>query len=204
VDDLASVRAKRGNSRAASSGNGFRATAFGRLRGALRSLAAASQRRITRERFTSALNRSRGMYELDRLEVGAVGVAGDAAAIDTTIYGRVLEPVQGEGKIEVRQYLMRETGRWRVVTDDRAAVRRILTNKNLARRFPSREPRVFVKRDGRWVKLVVRQLPQHHLTESNEHFHKTLLVVVLSAYAICCVSIHAFAPPLLPCTFLER
>lgn len=115
-------------------------------------LPAASQRRITRERFTSALNRSRRMYELDRMEIGAIGVAGNVAAIDTTIYGRVLEPVQGEGKIEVRQYLMRETGRWRVVTDDPAAVRRLLAaNKSLARRFPTREPQVSVKRDGRWV-----------------------------------------------------
>lgn len=117
-------------------------------------LPVASQRRITRERFTSALNRSRRMYELDRLEIGAVGVAGEAAAIDTTIYGRVLEPVQGDGKIEVRQYLMREAGRWRVVTDDRTAVRRLLAaNKTLARRFPSREPRIFVKREGQWVNM---------------------------------------------------
>lgn len=132
-------------------------TAFAQLRSGnyaalYEALPAASQRRITREKFTGALNRSRRMYELDRLEVGAIGVAGDAAAIDTTIYGRVLEPVQGEGKIEVRQYLMREAGRWRVVTDDRAAVRRLLgANKSLARRFPAREPQVSVKRDGKWV-----------------------------------------------------
>jgi len=134
-------------------------TAFAQLRSGnyaalYEALPAASQRRITRERFTSALNRSRRMYELDRLEIGAVGVAGDAAAIDTTIYGRVLEPMQGEGKIEVRQYLMREAGRWRVVTDDRAAVRRILAaNKTLARRFPTGEPRVFIKQDGRWKRI---------------------------------------------------
>ena len=135
-------------------------TAFAQLRagdyGALyEALPVASQRRITRERFVEALNRSRGMYELDRVEVGEVGVAGDAAALDTTIYARVRQPVQGEGKIDVRQYLVREAGRWRVITDDRAGVRRLLAaNRTLARRFPVRQPSVSIKRDGRWITLT--------------------------------------------------
>lgn len=135
-------------------------TAFAQLRagdyGALyEALPAASQRRITRERFVEALNRSRGMYELERVDIGEVGVAGDAAALDTTIYARVRQPVQGEGKIDVRQYLVREAGRWRVITDDRTGVRRLLAaNRTLARRFPARQPSVSIKRDGRWIELT--------------------------------------------------
>jgi hypothetical protein len=115
----------------------------------------ASQRRINRGRFVAALEKSRGMYDLERLEIGEVGVASDAAAVDTIIYGRVRQPVQGEGKIEVRQYFVQERGRWRIVTDDRAGVQRLLAaHPTLARRFPLRAPRVFVKRDGQWVGIT--------------------------------------------------
>jgi len=134
--------------------------AFDRLRSGdyaalYEALPSTSQRRIPRARFIAALERVRGMYQLDRLQVGGVAVEGDGAAIDTTIYGRVREPVQGEGKIEVRQYLEREGGSWRVITDDASAVRRLLAKQpKLARRFPVRPPRVFVKRDASWVELT--------------------------------------------------
>jgi len=118
-------------------------------------LPAASRSRITRERFTNALRRTSGTYRLDRLEIGAVRVSGDIASVDTVMYGSVQRPIEAEGKIVAQQYLVREDGKWRVATGDRATVQKFLAaNPRFAKKFSIREPRVFVKRDGRWVDLT--------------------------------------------------
>jgi len=117
-------------------------------------LPSASRSRVSRERFVSLLRAAGGMYRLDRMEVGAVRVSGDIAAVDTVMYGNVLRPVEAEGKIVAQQYLVREDGRWRVATGDRATVRRFLaSHPAFAKKFPIRDPRVYVKRDGRWVEV---------------------------------------------------
>jgi hypothetical protein len=117
-------------------------------------LPAASRTRISRERFIETLRRSSGTYRLDRMEIGAVRVSGDIAAVDTVMYGSVERPIQAEGKIVAQQYLVREEGKWRVATGDRATVRRFLVgNPGFAKKFPIREPRVYIKRDGRWIDL---------------------------------------------------
>jgi hypothetical protein len=123
-------------------------------------LPSASQKKITRESFTRALERTRGMYELDRLEIGAVHTASDLAVVDSIVYGRAKAPFEGEGKIVVRQYLVREAGRWRVTTGDRSTVAPMLAaNPAFARRYPLTQPRLYVKRDNRWVLIdeLVRQ-----------------------------------------------
>jgi hypothetical protein len=118
-------------------------------------LPAASRKRITRERFSSALRRTEDMYKLDRLEIGKVRVSGDLSVVDTVMYGRLLRPVESDGKIVVQQYLVREDGRWRVATGDRATVRRFLAaNPKFAKKFPIREPRIYMKRDRRWVDVT--------------------------------------------------
>lgn len=118
-------------------------------------LPVASRSRLTRERFVSLLSAAGGMYRLDRMEVGAVRVAGDLAAVDTVMYGSVQRPLQAEGKIVAQQYLVREDGRWRVATGDRATVRRFLAaHPGFAKRFPLKDPRIYVRRDGRWVELT--------------------------------------------------
>ena len=117
-------------------------------------LPAASRSRISRERFVDMLRRSSGTYKLDRMEIGAARVSGDIAVVDTVMYGGVERPIQAEGKIVAQQYLVREEGRWRVATGDRATVRRFLAaNPGFAKRFPIKEPRVYVKRDGRWIDM---------------------------------------------------
>src|SRR5947209_3062422 len=119
------------------------------------SLPSASRARMSLERFTETLRRTSGTYHLDRLEIGAVRVSGDIATVDTVMYGSVERPIQAEGKIVAQQYLVREDGRWRVATGDRATVRRFLAaNPAFAKKFQLREPRIFVKRDGRWVDLT--------------------------------------------------
>lgn len=120
------------------------------------SLPAASRSRISRERFSDSLKRASGMYRLDRMDIGAVRVSGDIAAVDTVMYASLERPVQAEGKIVVQQYLVREEGRWRVATGDFGTVRRFLAaNPSFAKRFPLRSPRIYVKRDGRWVDLTM-------------------------------------------------
>jgi hypothetical protein len=119
------------------------------------SLPAASRSRLSRERFTNMLQRASGTYHLDRLEIGAVRVNGDFATVDTVMYGSVERPIQAEGKIVAQQYLVREDGRWRVATGDRATVKKFLdANPAFAKKFSLREPRVFIKRDGRWIDLT--------------------------------------------------
>ncbi len=119
------------------------------------SLPSSSRTRMTRERFSSALKRAQDMYELDRMEVGAVQVANDIAVVDTVLYGRVVKPFQTEGKIVVQQYLVREDGKWRVATGDSGTTRRFLnSNPAFAKKFPIRRPRIYVKQNGDWVEFT--------------------------------------------------
>ena len=120
-------------------------------------LPSASRGRLTRERFTSALRRTQDMYVLDRIEIGKTSVSGDFAVVDTVLYGSV---VNTEGKIVVQQYLVREEGKWRVATGDRATIKRFLAaNPAFARKFQLKEPRVFVKKDGGWIEFTPPQRP---------------------------------------------
>ncbi|HYO98757.1 MAG TPA: hypothetical protein VER76_00935 [Pyrinomonadaceae bacterium] len=118
-------------------------------------LPSASQRRLSRERFVSALERTRGMYELDRLEIGAVRVSGDLGVVDSVVYGHGRAPFAGEAKIVVRQYVVREGGRWRVTTGDRATIQPLLAaNPAFAKKYPLTQPRLYLKRDNRWVDMT--------------------------------------------------
>ncbi|MCA1558068.1 MAG: hypothetical protein LC731_05965, partial [Acidobacteria bacterium] len=78
------------------------------------SLSSSSKKRMTRQRFTSSMQRMDDNYQLERIEIGAVRVRGNTAVVDTVIYGRVLKPAEGEGKIVAQQTLVREDGEWRV------------------------------------------------------------------------------------------
>jgi hypothetical protein len=118
------------------------------------SLPTASQRRISRSRFVEGLGRARGLFTLERLEIGRVRVAGNLAVVDSTLYATVNQPFRGEGKIVSRQYLVREGGRWRVTTGEAATVRPLLAaHPAFAKQFPPRQPRIYVKRDGRWAEM---------------------------------------------------
>ena len=117
-------------------------------------LPSASQRRQSREGFVRALERTRGMYELERLEIGAVRVSGDLGVVDSTVYGRGRAPFAGEAKIVARQYLVREGGRWRVTTGERATIQPLLAaNPAFAKKYPFTQPSLYLKRDGRWMDI---------------------------------------------------
>ena len=81
-------------------------------------LPGSTRNRMSRDRFVNALQRSQDFYQLDRIEIGATKVSGNLAVVDTVLFGRVVAPIQAEGKIVVQQYLVREEGKWRVATGD--------------------------------------------------------------------------------------
>jgi hypothetical protein len=117
-------------------------------------LPGSSRTRMSRDRFVSALQRAQDFYQLDRLEIGAVKVSGNLAVVDTTLYGRVVAPIQAEGKIVVQQYLLREDGKWRVATGDQSAVKKFLAqNPGFSKGFRIRQPRVYVKQNGQWIEF---------------------------------------------------
>lgn len=116
-------------------------------------LPGASRNRMSRDRFVSALQRAQGFYELDRLEIGAIKVAGNLAVVDTVLYGRVVNPIQAEGKIVVQQYLLREEGKWRVATGDQSSVKRFLAENPGFKGFTLRQPRIYIKQNNKWLEF---------------------------------------------------
>ena len=117
-------------------------------------LPGSSRNRMSRERFISSLERAQGIYELDRMDVGAIKVSGNLAVVDTVLFGRVTIPVPTEGKIVVQQYLVREDGKWRVATGDQATIRKFLAaNPSFSKGFKIQRPRIFVKQDGKWIEF---------------------------------------------------
>jgi hypothetical protein len=117
-------------------------------------LPGSARNRMSRERFVSALERAQDFYQLDRMEIGATKVMGNLAVVDTVLYGRVISPIQAEGKIVVQQYLLREDGKWRVATGDQSTVKKFLAaNPGFGKGFAIRQPRIFVKQNDKWVEF---------------------------------------------------
>src|SRR5215216_4574907 len=115
-------------------------------------LPGSARNRMSRERFVSALQRAQDFYQLDRMDIGATKVMGNLAVVDTVLYGRVVNPIQAEGKIVVQQYLLREDGKWRVATGDQSSVKKFLAdNPGFSKGFKIRSPRIYVKQNGTWV-----------------------------------------------------
>jgi hypothetical protein len=126
--------------------------------GALYDLLPGSTRnRMSRDRFVSALERAQGFYQLDRIDIGAIKVMGNLAVVDTVLYGRVVNPIQAEGKIVVQQYLLREDGKWRVATGDQSSVKKFLAeNPGFGKRFKIQQPRVYIKQNDKWIEFNPR------------------------------------------------
>jgi hypothetical protein len=113
-----------------------------------------SRNRLSRDRFVSALQRAQDFYQLDRLDIGAVKVNGNLAVVDTVLYGRVVAPIQAEGKIVVQQYLLRQNGKWRVATGDQGAIRKFLAeNPAFSKGFRIRQPRIYINQNNKWVEF---------------------------------------------------
>lgn len=118
------------------------------------SLPSSSRTRLSRDQLTKGLQRSSNLYQLQRIEIGAVRVSGNLAVVDTVMYAHVAPPFNTDGKLVVQQYLVREEGSWRMATGDRATIDRFLkSNPSFARKFPIKRPHIFTKQDGKWVEF---------------------------------------------------
>lgn len=120
-------------------------------------LPGSARNRMSRERFVNALQRAQEFYQLDRMDIGVTRVMGNLAVVDTVLYGRVVSPIQAEGKIVVQQYLLREEGKWRVATGDQSTVKKFLAaNPAFSKGFRIQQPRVYIKQDNKWVEFNPR------------------------------------------------
>jgi len=118
------------------------------------SLPASSRSRISKDRFVSGLQRTSNLYQLQRIQVGAIRVSGNLAVADTTMFAHINKPFDADGKLVVQQYLIREDGHWRVATGDNATINRFLqANPTFARRFPIKRPTAYVNQNGKWVEV---------------------------------------------------
>jgi hypothetical protein len=117
-------------------------------------LPGSSRNRMSRDRFVDALERAQGFYQLDRIDIGTVKVTGDLAVVDTVLYGRVIAPMQAEGKIVAQQYLLREEGKWRVATGDQSSVRKFIAANPGFKGFKIRQPKIFIKQGEKWVEFA--------------------------------------------------
>ena len=118
------------------------------------SLPSSSRARLSRDQLVKGLQRTSNLYQLQRIEVGAVRVSGNLAVVDTVMYAHIAPPFNADGKLVVQQYLVREEGSWRMATGDRATIDRFLkSNPSFARKFPIKRPHIFVKQDGKWVEF---------------------------------------------------
>lgn len=118
------------------------------------SLPSSSRARLSRERLVNGLQGTRNLYQLERIEIGAVRVSGNLAVVDTVMYAHIAKPFDADGKLVVQQYLIREDGSWRVATGDTATINRFLkSNPAFARKFPIKRARAYINQNGKWVEV---------------------------------------------------
>lgn len=118
------------------------------------SLPSSTRSRVPRDKFVQGLQGTRNMYQLQRIEIGIPRVSGNLAVVDTTMYAHMQQPFDGDGKLVVQQYLVREDGGWRVATGDRATIDRFLkSNPGFARKFPIKQTRAYVQQNGQWIEI---------------------------------------------------
>lgn len=117
-------------------------------------LPGSSRNRMSRDRFVSALQRAQDFYQLDRMDIGAIKVSGNLAVVDTVLYGRIVAPIQAEGRIMAQQYLLREDGQWRVATGDQSSVKKFIAANSGFKGFKIRQPKIYIKQNDKWVEFA--------------------------------------------------
>src|SRR5258708_4235573 len=118
------------------------------------SLPSSSRSRISRERLVQGLQRSQNLFQLQRIEIGAVRVSGNLAVVDTVMYAHITKPLEADGKLVVQQYLIREDGSWRVATGDNATINTFLKNNpSFGKKFPIKRPQAFINQNGKWIPI---------------------------------------------------
>src|SRR6185295_6570074 len=115
------------------------------------------QQQITREQLTQSLKRLDTFITIGKLELGRVQQKGDFAVVDTTIYGKLKQPLKlsgqeiSEGRVATQQYLLKENGQWKVATaDDRTRGYFLKRNPAFSKDFQLTRSQFAFKRDDQW------------------------------------------------------
>jgi len=121
------------------------------------SLPSQFQQQTTREQLAQSLKRLNGFLAIEKLEIGRVQQRGDYAVVDTTIHGRLKQPMKlgeaeiSEGRASVQQYLFREGGKWKLATaDNRSQSFFLKRNPEFNKQFQLTRPRFEFKQNGQW------------------------------------------------------
>jgi hypothetical protein len=118
------------------------------------------QRQITREQLAVSLRRLDSFITIERMEVGRVQQRGDFAVVNTTIYGKLKKPVKvngdevSEGRVAAQQFLLREGGKWKVVTaDNRTQSYFLKRNVEFSKQFQLAQPKFEFKQNDKWTAM---------------------------------------------------
>jgi hypothetical protein len=125
------------------------------------------QRQITREQLALSLMRLDSFITIERMEVGRVQQHGDFAVVNTTIYGKLKKPVKvngeeiSEGRVAAQQFLLRESGHWKVVTaDNRTQSYFLKRNAEFSKQFQLAQPKFEFKQKDKWTVMGKPAKPQ--------------------------------------------
>src|SRR5213076_269798 len=66
------------------------------------SLPSSSRTRLSRDQLLKGLQRTSNLYQLQRIEIGAVRVSGNLAVVDTVMYAHIAPPFNTDGKLVVQ------------------------------------------------------------------------------------------------------
>lgn len=115
------------------------------------------QQQITREQLAQSLKRLEAFIVIGKLELGRVQQKGDFAVVDTTIYGRLKQPLNlngqeiSEGRVSTQQYLLKENGQWKVATaDDRTRGYFLKRHPAFNKDFQLTRSQFAFKQAGKW------------------------------------------------------
>ena len=122
------------------------------------------QGQITREQLAMSLKRLDGFLVIEKLEIGRGQERGEFAVVDTTIYGRLKQPMKvndeeiREGRVSVQQFLFRENGAWKVATaDNRSQSFFLKRNPEFSRQFQLSRPKFEFRQNGQWMSMGPRR-----------------------------------------------
>jgi hypothetical protein len=122
------------------------------------------QRQTSREQFAMSLKRLDGFLVIEKLEVGRVQERNEFAVVDTTIYGRLKQPMKinaeeiREGRVSVQQFLFRESGAWKLATaDNRSQSFFLKRNPEFDKQFQLSRPKFEFRQNGRWAAMGPRR-----------------------------------------------
>jgi hypothetical protein len=115
------------------------------------------QRQMTREQLSLSLKRLESFIVIERMEIGRVQERGDYAVVDTTIYGRLKQPLKlnqeevKEGRVLAQQFLFREDGQWKIATaDNRAQSFFLKRHPEFSQWFQLAQPKFEFKQGREW------------------------------------------------------